>query len=154
MKKIYTFVLLVSSMLMLTGLSSCEFDTSPEPPDYPIYVTYIITAQRLSFEGPDVVMSDIEQWIKSNRVAYDVRMNYSTGDASEFSKQDADAIKSYQEFLPKFKSYLETELKNKISSGAFGEDVKSVKATYSVTATRQQGKDGNLKYEQVTFTYP
>ena len=153
MKKIYTLALLLSSMLMLVGLSSCEFDTSPEPPDYPIYVTYIITAQNLSFEGPQTLLNEIDQWIKDNRVAYDIRMNYSTGDPSEFTKQDAEAVKKYEEFLPKFKTYLDKEIKGKLGKGDY-ETVKQVKATYSVTAKRVQGQQGDLKYEQVNFVYP
>ena len=153
MKKIYTLALLLSSLFMLAGLTSCEFDTSPEPPDYPIYVTYIITAQNLSFDGPEVVLNEIDQWIKNTRVAYDIRMNYSTVDPSEFTKQDAEAIKKYEEFLPKFKTYLEKELKAKFGKDTFA-DVKQVKATYSVTAKRVQGQQGDLKYDQVDFIYP
>jgi len=153
MKRIYTIALLLSSLLMLTCVSSCEFDNSPEPPDYPLYVSYIITAKDLSFEGPKVVLNEIDQWIKTNRVAYDVRMNYSTGEASEFATQDAEAVKKYEEFATKFKAYLDNELKAKLASGAF-EGVTTVRATYSITATRMQGQEGTLKYEQVSFTYP
>ncbi len=153
MKKIYTLAILLASVLLLVGAMSCEFDRSPEDPDYPIYVTYIITAENLSFDGPEKVLKEIDQWIKNNRVAYDVRMNYSTGDPSEFTKQDAEAIKKYEEFLPKFKSYLEKDLKAKLSSADF-ETVKQVKATYSVTARRVQGQQGDLRYDQVNFIYP
>ena len=153
MKKIYTLAILLASVLLLVGVTSCEFDRSPEDPDYPIYVTYIITAENLSFDGPEKVLKEIDQWIKSNRVAYDVRMNYSTGDPSEFTKQDAEAIKKYEEFLPKFKAYLEKDLKAKLSSAEF-ENVKQVKATYSVTARRVQGQQGDLRYDQVDFIYP
>ena len=153
MKRIYTLAVLLISILLSNGLSSCEFDTSPEPPDYPIYVTYIITAQSLSFDGPENVSTEIDEWIRTNRVAYDVRMNYSTGDPSEFTKQDAEAVKKYEEFLPKFKAYLEKDLKEKLATAAF-ENVKQVKATYSVTAKRVQGQQGDLKYDQVDFVYP
>ncbi len=153
MKKIYTLAILLAGIILSAGITSCEFDTSPEPPDYPIYVTYIITAQNLTYEGPETVLTEIDQWIKNNRVAYDIRMNYSTGDPSEFTKQDAEAIKKYEEFLPKFKNYLEKELKPKFGTGDYL-DVKQIKATYSVTAKRMQGQQGDLKYDQVEFSFP
>jgi hypothetical protein len=145
-------MLMVCIILAATAFTSCEWDTSPEP-DHPLYVTYTITASNIDFSGPEQLLPDMRAWIKANQIIYDKPVSYSTGEASEFTKTDAEAIKKYEEeFLPKFKAYLE-EVKGKLKSGDYGAGA-VVNATFYTAATRTQGKDGNLKYEQFTLAYP
>lgn len=141
-------------MLMLAGLTtSCDWDTSPEY-DHPLYVTYTITASALSFNGPEQMLNDIQTWVKENQEAYDRQVNYKTGDASEFSKTDAEAVKKYEEFVPKFKAYLD-EMKKKLDGGAYKDDISGdIKAIFTTYAARAQGEGGNLKYDQIEFSYP
>ena len=141
-------------MLMLARLTtSCDWDTSPEY-DHPLYVTYTITASALSFDGPEQMLLDIQAWIKENQEAYDKQVNYKTGEASEFSKTDAEAIKKYEEFVPKFKAYLD-EMKKKLDGGAYNDDISGdIRALFNVYAARTQGEGGNLKYDQIEFRYP
>ena len=153
MKKIQSLALLLMSLLVMVGITaSCGLGT-PEDPEHPIYVSYTISAGVFSFEGPEELQLDIEAWIKANQILYDTQVNYSTGEASEFSKADAEAIRQYNEtFLPKFKSHL-NEVTASLNKGTYGKDAK-VKATFYVFASRRQGKDGDLKYEHIDFNYP
>ena len=153
MKQLYKFSLaLVFMVFATTSFTSCEWDTSPEP-DHPMYVTYTISAESATFAGPEQLLTDIHAWIKANSIIYDKPVNYSTGDASEFTNADAEAANKYeQEFLPRFKTYL-NEVSSKLASGAYGKG-ESVKATFYTYAKRAQGKQGDLKYDQFEFVYP
>ena len=149
MKKFYIVsILLISSLLALT---SCEFDTSPEP-DYPLYATYTISANYTQFSGPAQLLTDIMQWVKANQDIYDTPVRYSTGAATEFAKTDAEAIERYNEFLIKFKAYL-VEASKKVAEGAYG-SAAQVNGQFYVYAARTQGQDGNLKSESVPLIYP
>lgn len=153
MKKIYSLALLLIGLFTVAGINaSCEFDVH-EDPDYPSYVTYTISAGELSFSGPEQLSTDIKAWIHENQIVYDKSVKYSTGEASEFASADAEAIKKYEEFVPKFKARLE-EVNAALAKGVYGDEYKQVKATYYVHATRTQGKDGKLKYEQIEYVYP
>lgn len=143
--------LLVCLIMAMAPLSSCEFDTSPEP-EHPTYVTYTITAGNISFSGPEQLLADIQQWIKSNQIVYDTEVHYSSGAASEFKNSDNEAISKYNGFVSKFTAYLKDVL-TKLDSGAYGKNVK-VTATFFVSASRLQGQDGKLKYEHLEFVYP
>ena len=153
MKQIFNYALaLVCMIITSTAFTSCEWDTSPEP-DHPMYVTYTLSAGCVSFSGPDQLLDDIEMWVKTNSIAYDTPVNYSSGDASEFTTSDAEAVKRYNnEFLPKFKSYL-NEMNSKLASGAYGKGI-SVKATFYTYAKRGQGQQRDLKYDQFEYSYP
>lgn len=149
-------LILLTLILSLTGITSCDWekiDQSPEP-DHPLYVTYTITASSLEFVGPEQLLLDIQTWIKTNQIAYDKQVNYKSGEASEFAKTDTEAAKKFDEFLPKFKNHLETEVKKQLKEGVYGELETDVSAIFAVYAARTQGQGGNLKYEQVKFTYP
>ena len=145
-------MLLASMFLSLATFTSCEWDDSPEP-EHPLYVTYTITAGAIEYTGPELLLPEIQAWIKTNQIVYDKPASYTTGEASEFAKTDAEAIKKYNdEFAPKFKSYLK-ELNSKLAAGAYGDNVK-VNATFYLAASRTQGKDGTLKYEEIQFIFP
>jgi len=148
---------LLCVILALTAVfTSCELDDSPEP-DHPLYVTYSISADNMSFDGPEQLLLDIKSWIKTNQVVYDKQVSYTTGEASEFAKTDAEAVKKYEEFLPKFIAYLD-EVKKKLAANAYRDDPSwtsgKVTATFYAWASRTQGQDGHLKYEQLEFVYP
>ena len=159
MKTYKRFLMLFAiCILAATSFSSCEWDASEEP-EHPLYVSYSISASEASFVGPDQLLVDILTWIKENQKVYDVKANYSTGHASEFAKTDADAIKYYDEFASKFKAYLEQEVTTKLNKGYYKsnnskETTVTVNASFHVYAQRIQGEDGNLKYEDVKFSYP
>lgn len=146
----------LSVLLVVLALSftSCDWDNSPEPP-HPTYVTYTISALAESFEGPQALQLDIEGWIKKNAVIYDRKVDYSTGDVSEFAKHDPEALKNYESFKPKFIAYL-NELKGRINNGGFGNDISKAKAqaTFIVYAERSYGDSNKLKSEKVEFSYP
>lgn len=145
-------MLLASLILAATSFSSCEWDNSPEP-DHPLYVTYNITAGNIQFTGPELLLPEMLEWIKNNQIVYDKQVSYSTGEASEFTKTDSEAINRYEkEFLPKFQAYLD-EVKSKLASGAYG-DGAVVDATFYTTASRTQGQGGTLKYEEFKLLYP
>lgn len=153
MKSLFRITLLMTCMMLASGMfTSCEFDTSPEY-DHPLYVTYTISAGSLEFSGPEQLLVDINAWIKSNQIVYDKQVNYSTGDASEFAKTDAEAITQYNTFYPKFKAYLD-EVKGKLATGTYGELEQPIKAIFYVSASRTQGKEGHLKYDQISFNFP
>jgi hypothetical protein len=153
MKKIYTLALLLISLIAVAGITaSCEFDVH-EDPDYPLFVTYTISAGEVSFSGPEQLSADIQKWIHDNQVVYDRSVKYSTGEASEFATADAEAAKKFDEFKPKFMAFLE-EVKTSLAKGVYGDEFKQVKATFYVFASRAQGNDRDLKYEHIEFVYP
>ena len=152
MKSFFKITFLVVSMIMSSMFTSCDWDASPEY-DHPLYITYSITAGSLEFNGPDQLLVDIKGWIKANQIVYDKEVNYTTGEASEFTKTDAEAISKYETFVPKFRAYLE-EVKGKLAIGTYGKVDTPVKALFFVSATRTQGQEGTLKYDQIAFTYP
>lgn len=152
MKSFIKITFLVASMIMVSMFSSCDWDTSPEY-DHPLYVTYTITAEPLEFNGPEQLLVDMKSWIKANHIIYDKEVNYSTGEASEFAKTDADAIAKYNTFLPQFRAYLE-EVKGKLAAGTYGKVETPIRALFYVSAVRTQGQEGTLKYDQIEFTYP
>lgn len=153
MKKIYNLFLLTICLILATAtFTACEFDTSPEP-DYPSYVTYTISVGYTTFEGSELVLTDIETWIKNNQIIYDTPAKYSTGAPSEFSQQDAEAVKKYDEFVPKAKAFFE-EVRGKLNVKAYGSDVNSVKGTFYVFVTRGQGDGRDLKSETINLVYP
>lgn len=147
-----SLLLIACLMLGASMFNSCEWDTSPEP-EHPSYITYTISAASIEFNGPDQLLTDIKDWIKEYQDVYDKEVYYSTGEASEFSKTDAEAVKKYEAFLPKFKSFID-ECKNRLASGKYGELETPVKARFSVFAKRTQGQDGNLRYDEVSLTHP
>ena len=153
MRKIYTSALVLFGLLVMTGIAvSCEFNVH-EDPEHPVYVTYSISAGDLTFTGPDQLLMDIKAWIHNNQVSYDRQVNYSTGEASEFTTTDNEAIKKYEEeYVPKFKTHLQ-EVIAELDKGTYGKSV-SVKATFYLFAKRLQGKNGDLRYEHIEFTYP
>ena len=153
MKKIQSLILLLVSLFVMAGITaSCEIGNH-EDPEHPVYVSYTISAGSVSFEGPEQLLLDIQAWIKANQILYDSQVNYTTGEASEFSNTDAEAIKKYNDiFLPKFKSYL-NDVTASLDKGTYGKDVK-VKATFYVFVSRLQGKGGDLKYEHIDYSYP
>ena len=145
------FALIACAMLAVTAFTGCEWDDSPEP-DHPLYVTYTISASVSDFTGSDALLLDINKWIKANQKIYDKQVNYSTGAASEFAQTDADAIKIYESFVPKFKAYLE-EVRGQLAKGVYEPDSKT-NASFYVYAARTQGEGGNIKTELVTLVYP
>ena len=147
-----TSLLLFSMMIASAVFTSCEWDTSQDPP-HPLYVSYTITASTAEFVGPQLLLQDINAWIKENQLVYDKAVNYTTGEASEFAKTDAQAVSEYEIFLPKFRAYLD-EVKTQLAAGKYGEITNPVSAIFAVYAKRTQGKEGNLKYDQIKFTYP
>ena len=153
MNKIHEFTLLLVSIIFLSaGLSSCDLGDKPDP-EFPLYVSYVISAGEVSFEGPEQLLIDIKAWINDNQIAYDEKVNYSSGAASEFATTDAKAIKKFdEEFMPKFNAYLE-QVRNNLSTGTYGKNP-SVKASFGVYAARRQGENRDLKYAIVDLTYP
>lgn len=159
MKKFKTLAsVLLTLVFTVTGVTSCDWDASPEPEEFPLYVTYAITAGSVSFTGPDQLLTDIQTWINANQTFYDKSVNYTTGEASEFEKSDAEAVKKYEEFASKFKKCLEDDITNSLKAGKYDDAEAGTKATvqavFYISATRAQGQQGKLKYEEVKFTYP
>ncbi|MBR5726494.1 MAG: hypothetical protein IKX56_07160 [Muribaculaceae bacterium] len=155
MKRIFQYISMAACLLLVvTSFISCgKLFNTPEDPEHPIYVTYTISGSEVSFAGPDQLLIDIKAWFKANTKAYDVQVNYTTGDPSEFTKTDEEAVKKYEnEFLPKFNAYL-NDLKTKIASGTYGK-VEQVKMTLCTYAARSQGQQGTLKYDQYEFSLP
>ena len=135
------------------GLMSMECDRSPEP-EHVKYISYQVSAQLIetSYSGPKALVEDTKKWLDANEVYYDLKYEYSTGAASEFTKYDAQALEKYAPFKAKFNQYLE-ETRGRLAKGDYGKDAK-VNATFRVFAERGQGQDRVLKEENVTFTYP
>lgn len=153
MKRFYTLALVFFSLLTISGISSsCDFNMH-EDPEHPLYVTYTISAGDLTFTGPEQLLIDLRAWIHNNQVSYDRQVNYSTGDASEFTTTDNEAKKKYEEeYLPKFKAHLQ-EVTAELNKGTYGKSVQ-VRATFYVFAKRAQGKDNELKYEHIEYVFP
>lgn len=153
MKRIYTLAFVFFSLLTITGISSsCDFSMH-EDPEHPLYVTYTISAGSVSFTGPNELLTDIQAWIHNHQVSYDRQVNYSTGEASEFTTTDNEAIKKFEEdYLPKFKAHLQ-EITAELNKGTYGKSV-HVTATFYAYAKRAQGKNGDLKYEHIEYSYP
>ena len=149
MKKFFVVSLLLISSLLT--FNSCEFDNSPEP-DYPTYATYSISAGYTQYSGPEQLLTDIMEWVKANEDIYDTSAHYSTGAASEFTRQDAEAIQKYNDFANKFKAYL-TEVGNKIAKGDYGPNVQVNGQFYSYVS-RAQGEGGTLKTDSMSLIYP
>ena len=149
--------MLACVLLAATAFISCDWDASTEP-DHPLYVTYTVSAGYVSFQGPELLLQDIQTWIKDNQIVYDKAVNYTTGEASEFTKTDAEAVKKYEEFAPKFKTYLNNVVMTSLKEGKYDNKETNTKAnvvaTFFVSASRVQGQNGNLKYEEFKFSYP
>ena len=152
MKRLITLSFVLFGLLTIAGITSCDFNVH-EDPEHPLYVTYFISGGDVSFTGPDQLLMDIRAWIKNNQVSYDRQVNYSTGDASEFTTTDNEAVKKYEEeYVPKFKAHL-NEVTAELDKGTYGKSLQ-VKATFYVYAKRSQGKNGDLRYEHIEYTYP
>lgn len=152
MKRFFTLSLVLFGLLTIAGITSCDFNAH-EDPEHPLYVTYSISAGEVKFEGPEQLKMDIEAWIKNNQVAYDRQVNYSTGDASEFTTTDNEAVKKYEEeYVPKFRAHL-NEVTAELNKGTYGKSI-VVNATFFVYAKRSQGKNGDLRYEHIEYSYP
>ena len=151
MKKYYRFLSLAVVLLIVMALcNSCD---RPEDPEFPSYVSYNISGDILSYNGPEQMLPDIKAWLRDNDLSYDTKWNYSTGEASEFTEADAEAVKKYQQqYLPKFRTYL-NELYAKIDAGTYGK-LDNVKIVFCTYASRTQGKQNTLAYDQFEFSYP
>ena len=149
--------MLACVLLAATAFISCDWDASTEP-DHPLYVTYTVSAGYVSFQGPELLLQDIQTWIKDNQIVYDKAVNYTTGEASEFTKTDTEAVKKYEEFAPKFKTYLNNVVMTSLKEGKYDDKENNTKAnvtaTFFVSAARTQGQNGNLKYEEINFSFP
>lgn len=153
MKRFFKYsVALACIAVAAIALYSCEWDTS-EDADFPMYVTYDISATDATYEGPDSLLIDIQKWIRDNMIIYDIRVDYTTGAASEFVQTDTEARKKYDTvFLPKFKAYMK-ELDEKLEAGAYSDTIQ-VNAVFYSYATRRQGQEPNLRYDEFTLVYP
>lgn len=151
MKKTYRYLSMAVCVLFVMALcNSCD---RPEDPEFPSYVTYNITGDILYYDGPDQLLPDIKAWLRANDLSYDAQLNYTTGEASEFVETDAGAVRKYEEqYLPKFRTYL-NELYAKIANGTYGKQ-ESVKIIFCTYASRTQGKQNTLAYDQHEFSYP
>ena len=151
MKEYYRFFSLAVAILFVMALcNSCD---RPEDPEFPSFVSYHITGDILSYDGPEQMLPDIKAWLRANDLSYDTKLDYSTGDASEFTESDIEAVKKYQQqYLPKFRTYL-NELHAKIDAGTYGK-LDNVKITFCTYASRTQGKQNTLAYDQHEFSYP
>lgn len=147
-----TTMLLAVLLLTVAASTSCDWDNSPEP-EYPTRVTYTISAGYTEYSGPDQLILDIESWIKENQMGYTADANYTTGAASEFTRQDANASQEMNKFLTLFQNYLQNNVKKALASGTYGENV-TVKAAFYVYVVRGQGEDRTVRTETVMFTYP
>ena len=147
----YTLVL-VTLLLTVTAFSSCEWDNSPEP-EYPLKVTYSISASYTEYSGPDELIEDIKDWIQENQTGYVADANYKTGAKSEFVNQDAAAAKEMDKFLALFKSYLQNDVRNALAAGEYGNNV-TVHALFYTYVARLQGEEPTVRTETVVFNYP
>ena len=93
-----------------------------------------------------------QNYLNDSMSALDNVMEYSTGAPEEFAHSDDEAIQKYNQFLPKFKAYL-NEVTQKLANGSFGSGVK-VQADFYVYAVRGQGQGRDLKSEHVNYVYP
>lgn len=158
MSKFTKSFLLIASILLMGALLACDWDDldKSDDPDHPLYVSYTISVGQTAFDGPEQLLADINAWVKANQIMFDRQVNYSTGDPSEFTKTDAEAIKKYEEFVPKFKSYLE-DVKRRVADGFYTTaeqpDV-TVHARFYTFAARVQGTGNNLKSETFELNWP
>ena len=149
MRKFYSLAIMLMGLLAVAGLvSSCDLKFHEDSPEYPLNATYTISAGIISFSGPEQLQLDIQSWINANQKVYDEPVNYSTGEKSEFTKADTEAAKKFEEFFTKFKAYLDTTVSAELAKGTYGKDGSNVRATFYVFASRAQGKEGTVKYEQ------
>jgi hypothetical protein len=137
--------------IISAAFSSCNLDDSPEY-DHPVYVSYTITATDVSFTGPEQLLLDIQAWINANQLIYDVKVNNSVADHSDYTASDTEARNKFETFASKFKAYL-AEVEAKLAAGGYGASAQ-VKAQFSITATRMQGNDRTLQSETVDLLYP
>ena len=157
MSKFLKSFLLVVGMLMLPAFSSCDWDDidTSEDYDHPLYVSYTISVGQFEFTGPDQLLLDINAWIKANQIMYDRKVEYSTGEPEEFAKTDAEALKKYNEFVPKFKSYLD-DVRRRLGEGLYATEEQpkvSVHAKFYTFASRVQGKENDLKSDTFELVY-
>ncbi len=157
MKRIYTIAMLLMGLLTIVGVAmSCGIDdiSSHEDPEHPLFVSYAITAGVVSTseETSPQLMRNILKWIQENQKVYDRQVNYKTGEASEFATTDAEAIRNYEEFVPKFKAYL-NKISEDLANGTYGKEI-TVNARFQVYAKRSQGENGTLMYEEFDYVYP
>ena len=61
-------------IIAATTLSSCDLSTPPDP-EFPLYVTYTISASEGTYTGPDQLLLDIKSWIDENQIVYDEKAN-------------------------------------------------------------------------------
>ena len=130
---------------------SCGLGDKTDP-DHPLFVSYVISVVCEEYNGPEQLLTEINNWISNNSVYDDIEVNYTTGAIEEFAKSDADELKKYEELLTKFKSYL-NELNGKLSKGSYS-GVSNVDIDFFVYAKRLQGQGKDLKSEHVRFIYP
>lgn len=146
-----SLLFLAGAILSMMAYISCGFN-APEDPEHPLFVSYSISASYDQYNGPDELLADVLAWVEQNSIFYDTEVNYSTGAASEFVQSDAEAIKKYDEFVPKFKAYL-NEVATKLAKGTYGSGAQ-VKADFYMYVVRGQGESRNIKSEHVNFVYP
>lgn len=136
------------------GLMSMECDRSPEP-DHVKFISYQVSAELNdeTYAGPKDLASEITKWIENNEVYYDLKYEYQTGAASEFTKFDTEALTKYEPFKTKFTQYLDG-IKGRIAKGDFSIKDGKVSASFRVFCERGQGQDRVLKEETINFSYP
>ncbi len=137
--------------VLALSLISCDWDTSPEP-DHPTYITYTISAITENFNGPSMLQSDMEKWIKKNTVIYYEKTNTLAGNETDYARNDPEALKKYEAFKSTLSTFLSTGIKAEIDKGTYGvsKDIKA-QGTFQVYVDR----DGSvLKSEKMEFSYP
>ena len=71
---------------------------------------------------------------------------------------NAEAVKKYEQFAPKFKKFIEEEVTASLKAGKYDDaqtgTPATVEAIFFTSASRIQGKDGHLKYEEFKYSYP
>ena len=153
MKKLYKFSLFITILVVAcASFSSCGIDSTEDDPDFPLYVTYTISVYNEKYSGPNQVLTMINKWVENNKTIKDERVDYKTGAPEEFASMDQEYINKYNEFVPKFKAFLE-ETKTKLANGSYG-DVKQVNGHFVVYCSRIQGQGNQLASEGIDFTYP
>lgn len=152
MKRVHKISLLhACAILSVLTFLSCGLGDKTDP-DHPLFVSYEISVGCEEYNGPDQLLTDINNWISNNMVYYEIEIKYTTGAKEEFAQSDAEALQKYDAFLSKFKSYL-NELSGKLSKGSY-DGVSKVDIDFFVYAKRLQGQGKDLKSEHVRFIYP
>lgn len=152
MKRIQkSLLVLACAVLSMTAFLSCEFGDRTDP-DHPLFVSYTISVSYEQYNGPEELLTEIKSWIEQNSVIYDTEVSYSTGAPEEFTRSDNEAIQKYEQFVPKFKAYL-NEITTKLANGAYGSGA-NVKADFYVFAVRGQGQGRDLRSEHMSYVYP